>query len=76
MGPSARNDAGASEDLHRLSAVVIALQREAQTQGPKSILPDGEDDAKTAKAPQSLEPSVPRPRSIAPTAATGFTLDF
>ena len=59
MGPSARNDAGASEDLHRLSAVVIALQREAQTQGPKSILPDGEDDAKTAKAPQSLEPSVP-----------------
>ena len=59
MGPSARNDAGASEDLQRLSAVVIALQREAQTQGPKSILPDGEDDAETAKAPQSLEPSVP-----------------
>ena len=56
MGPSARNDTGGSEDLRRLSAVVISLQREAQTQGPKSTLPDGEDDAKTG-----LE------RSVAPT---------
>ena len=58
MGPSAGNDTGGSEDLHRLSAVVVALQREAQTQEPKSTLPDGENDTQNAKAPQGSEPPV------------------
>ena len=56
MGPSAGNDTGGSEDLHRLSAVVVALQREAQTQGPMSTRPDGENDTQNGKAPQGSEP--------------------
>src|SRR6478672_9736717 len=68
MGPSAGNDSAESQDLRRLSAVVIALQTEAETQGPNSTPPDGKNDAKSAEAPQGVEPSVApswhaRPRS-------------
>jgi hypothetical protein len=68
MGPSAGNDSAESQDLQRLSAVVIALQTEAETQGPNSTPPDGKNDAKSAEAPQGVEPSVAptwhaRPRS-------------
>jgi hypothetical protein len=58
MGASSGNDTVGSEDLHRLSALVIALQREAQTQGPKSTLPDGENDVLSAEAAQRAELSV------------------
>ncbi len=58
MGPSAGNDSAESQDLQRLSAVVIALQTEAETQGPNSPPPDGKNDAKSAEAPQGVEPSV------------------
>ena len=68
MEPSAGNDSAESQDLQRLSAVVIALQTEAETQGPNSTPPDGKNDAKSAEAPQGVEPSVAptwhaRPRS-------------
>ena len=68
MGPSAGNDSAELQDLQRLSAVVIALQTEAETQGPNSTPPDGKNDAKSAEAPQGVEPSVAptwhaRPRS-------------
>ena len=43
MGPSAGNDSAESQDLQRLSAVVIALQTEAETQGPNSTPPDGKN---------------------------------
>jgi hypothetical protein len=58
MGASSGNDTVGSQDLHRLSALVIALQREAQTQGPKSTLPDGENDVLSAEAAQRAELSV------------------
>jgi hypothetical protein len=60
MRPSVGNDTGGSE-LDRLSAVVVALQREAQTQGPKSIRSDGENETLNAKAPQGLELSTVAP---------------
>ena len=40
MEPSAGNDSAESQDLQRLSAVVIALQTEAETQGPNSTPPE------------------------------------
>ena len=68
MRLSPGNDSAESQDLQRLSAVVIALQTEAETQGPNSTPPDGKNDAKSAEAPQGVEPSVAptwhaRPRS-------------
>ena len=41
----------ASEDLRRLSAIVTSLQRQAQTQGPESVVPVGHADAKSVEAP-------------------------
>ena len=76
MEPSAGNDSAESQDLQRLSAVVIALQTEAETQGPNSTPPDGKNDAKSAEAPQGVEPSVSRPGTLGPAAATAFTLYF
>jgi len=68
MGPSAGNVSAYSQDLKRNWAVVIALQTEAETQGPNSTPPDSKNDAKSAEAPQGVEPSVAptwhaRPRS-------------
>ena len=58
MRPSAGNDTADSGDLQRLSAVVIALQREAEGQGASLPLPEGENDANGAEAPQGVVPSV------------------
>jgi hypothetical protein len=74
MGPSAGNDTGDSEDLHRLSAVVIALQREAETQGPRSPLPDGKNDTESAEAPQGPELSVAPTEHPRPHSSNGFHL--
>src|SRR4051812_48440404 len=68
MGPSAGNDSAESQDLQRLSAVVIALQTEAETQGPISTPPEGTKDVKSAEAPQGVKSSIAptwhaRPRS-------------
>src|SRR5258708_12097335 len=41
----------ASQDLHRLSAIVTALQLQAQTQGPESVVPVGHTEAKRVEAP-------------------------
>ena len=72
MGPSAGNDSAESQDLQRLSAVVIALQTEAETQGPNSTHPDGQNDAKSAEAPQGVEPSVSPTCHARPRSSNGF----
>jgi hypothetical protein len=41
----------ASQDLRRLSAIVTALQLQAQTQGPESVVPVGKAEAKRVEAP-------------------------
>jgi hypothetical protein len=41
----------ASGDLRRLSAIVTALQLQAQTQGPESVVPVGHADGKNVGAP-------------------------
>ena len=41
----------ASRDLRRLSAVVTALQLQAQTSGPKADVPDAHAEAKCVEAP-------------------------
>jgi hypothetical protein len=68
MVPSAGVDTAESQDLQRLSAVVIALRREAETQGPNSTFPVGKNDTKSAEESHRVGPSVastghPRPRS-------------
>ena len=46
------DDTGAaSQDLRRLSAAVTALQLQAQTQGPESVVPVGHAEAKSVEAP-------------------------
>jgi hypothetical protein len=46
------DDTGAvSGDIRRLSAIVTALQLQAQTQGPESIIPLGHVEAKSVEAP-------------------------
>jgi hypothetical protein len=46
------NEIGAaSEDLRRLSTIVVALQRQAQTQGPESVVRVGNASAKSVEAP-------------------------
>ena len=46
------DDTGAaSGDLRRLSAIVTALQLQAQTQGPESVVPVGHADGKNVGAP-------------------------
>jgi len=40
----------ASQDLHRLSAIVTALQLQAQTQGPEPVVPVGHTEAKRVEA--------------------------
>ena len=50
MRPSDETGA-ASEDLRRLSAIVISLQRQAQTQGPESVVRVGDAKAKSVEAP-------------------------
>jgi hypothetical protein len=46
------DDSGAaSEELRRLSAIVTALQLQAQTQGPESGVPVGHAEAKSVGAP-------------------------
>ena len=68
MRPSARNDTADFGEPAAASAVVIALQGEAKTQGPNSTLPDGKNDPNSTEAPKGAEPSVapterPRPHS-------------
>jgi hypothetical protein len=46
------------EDRCRLSAIVISLQRQAQTQGPESAPSAGNANATSVQAPHGLEPSV------------------
>jgi len=41
----------ASQDLHRLSAIVTALQLQAQTQGPEPVVPVGHTEVKRVEAP-------------------------
>jgi hypothetical protein len=41
----------ASGDLRRLSAIVTALQLQAQTQGPESVVPVGHAEGKSVGAP-------------------------
>ena len=49
------DDTGAaSGDLRRLSAIVTALQLQAQTQGPESVVPVGYAEAKSVEAPPIL----------------------
>jgi hypothetical protein len=63
MGSSAINEIAAdSEDLRRLSAIVISLQRQAQSQGPESVLPVGNANATSVEAPiaQGLRPPATR----------------
>ena len=75
MTPSALNEIDMElEYERRLSAIVISLQRQAHTQGPESARSAGNANATSVQAPEDLEPSVVRPRSIGPTAETGFTL--
>ena len=46
------NEIGAApEDLRRLSAIVVSLQRQAQTQGPESVVRVGYVGAKSVEAP-------------------------
>ena len=40
----------ASQDLHRLSAIVTALQLQAQTQGLEPVVPVGHTEAKRVEA--------------------------
>jgi hypothetical protein len=47
-----------SADLRRLSAIVMSLQRQAQTQGPESVVPVGEANVK------SVEPLILAPQAI------------
>ena len=59
MTPSALDEFDTElEDQRRLSAIVISLQRQAQTQGPESAPSAGNANATSVQAPQSLEPSV------------------
>jgi hypothetical protein len=64
MGPSATDETGAdSEDLRRLSAIVISLQRQALSQGPESVLLRADNaNAMSVEAPiaQGLRPSATR----------------
>jgi hypothetical protein len=46
------DDTGAaSGDIRRLSAIVTALQVQAQTQGPESVVPVGHAEGKNVEAP-------------------------
>ena len=47
-----------SEDLRRLSAIVISLQRQARTQGPDPVVPVGDANVK------SVEPLILAPQAI------------
>jgi hypothetical protein len=59
MAPSALNEIDTElEDQRRLSAIVISLQRQAQTQGPGSAPSVVNANATSVQAPQSLGPSV------------------
>jgi len=59
MTPSALDEIDtALEDQRRLSAIVISLQRQAQTQGPESAPSAGNANATSFQVPQGLEPSV------------------
>src|SRR6478752_4756787 len=59
MTPSALDEIDtALEDQRRLSAIVISLQRQAQTQGPESAPSAGNANATSVQAPHGLEPSV------------------
>jgi hypothetical protein len=64
MGPSATDETGAdSEDLRRLSAIVISLQRQALSQGPESVLLRADNaNAMSVEVPiaQGLRPSATR----------------
>jgi hypothetical protein len=46
------------EAQRRLSAIVISLQKQAQTQGPESAPSAHKINATSVQAPQSLEPAV------------------
>ena len=78
MTPSALDECDTElDDLRRLSAIVISLQRQAQTQGPVSAPSAGDANFMSVQAPQGSEFSqLPRLRYIGPMAATGFTLYF
>ena len=59
MTPSALDECDTElDDLRRLSAIVISLQRQAQTQGPESAPSAGDANATSVQAPHGLEPSV------------------
>ena len=59
MTPSALDECDTElGDLRRLSAIVISLQRQAQTQGPESARSASNANATSVQAPQGLEPSV------------------
>src|SRR4029077_2712103 len=53
------DDTGAtSGDLRRLSAIVTALQLQAQTQGPESVVPVGHADGKNVRGPILASPAT------------------
>ena len=59
MAPSALDEIDTElEDQRRLSAIVISLQRQAQTQGPGSAPSVVNANATSVQAPQSLGPSI------------------
>ena len=59
MTPSALDECDTElDDLRRLSAIVISLQRQAQTQGPVSAPSAGDANFMSVQAPQGLKPSV------------------
>jgi hypothetical protein len=59
MTPSTLDEIDTELDgLRRLSAIVISLRRQAQTQGPESAPSAGNANATNVQAPQGLEPAV------------------
>ena len=67
------NEIGAaSEDLRRLSAIVVSLQRQAQTQGPESVVRVGYARAKSVEAPILALTLLGARRTPWPLAETGF----
>ena len=66
MTPSALDECDTElEDLRRLSAVVIALQRQAETQGPKSA-PSAGKTPKVSKRRRVWNLQLPRPALARP----------
>ena len=75
MTLSALDETGTElEDQRRLSAIVISLQRQAQTQGPGSAPSLVDTKATSVQAPQGLKPAVAPPARHRPPSSNRFHL--